>query len=69
MPDVEVLLVEEGEKGGPFGAKSVGEIAAVPAAPAVVNAVNRALGTELAFLPLTPARIVGALAEKSRNKK
>lgn len=61
MPNIEILLIEEGEPGGPFGAKSIGEIATVPTAPAVVNAVNRALGTELAVLPLTPARIVAAL--------
>ena len=67
MPNVEVLLVEESEEGGPFGAKSVGEIAAVPTAPAVVNAINRALGTELTTLPLTPARIVEALRLLQRN--
>lgn len=64
MPDVEVLLVGDDEAGGPFGAKSVGEIAAVPPAPAVVNAVNRALGTELTKLPLKPADIVAALLKK-----
>jgi xanthine dehydrogenase molybdenum-binding subunit len=63
MPDVEVLLIEDVEKGGPFGAKSIGEIAAVPVAPAVVNAVNRALSTELTDLPLTPSKIVRALKE------
>jgi xanthine dehydrogenase molybdenum-binding subunit len=62
MPDVEIVLVEEGEEGGPFGAKSIGEIAAVPSAPAVTNAINRALGLELTVLPLTPARIVAANA-------
>jgi xanthine dehydrogenase molybdenum-binding subunit len=62
MPDVEIILIEEGEEGGPFGAKSVGEIAAVPSAPAVANAVNRALGLELTVLPLAPARIVEANA-------
>ena len=61
MPEVEVILVEDGETGGPFGAKSIGEIATVPTAPAVVNAVNRALGTSLTRLPLTPARIVAGL--------
>ncbi len=44
MPDVQVLLVEHEGDDGPFGAKSVGEIATVPTAPAVVNAVNNALG-------------------------
>jgi CO/xanthine dehydrogenase Mo-binding subunit len=61
MPDVRVLLVEHPGDEGPFGAKSVGEIAVVPVAPAVVNAVNRALGTELSDLPLTPERILAAL--------
>jgi xanthine dehydrogenase molybdenum-binding subunit len=65
MPPVSVILVEEGEDGGPFGAKSIGEIAATPVAPAVVNAVNRALGTELTKLPLTPEKIVRALGLES----
>ena len=61
MPPLRVLLVEEGEPTGPFGAKAVGEIATVPVAPAIVNAVNHALGTRLTDLPLTPERILAAL--------
>lgn len=60
MPPVEVMLIEAGEEHGPFGAKSVGELAAVPIVPAVVNAVNNALGTNLADLPLTPEKVVAA---------
>lgn len=67
MPPVQVLLVEEEEPGGPFGAKSIGEICTVPTAAAVVNAVNRALGTELTELPLTPERIIEALDRKERR--
>jgi xanthine dehydrogenase molybdenum-binding subunit len=33
----------------------------VPTAPAVVNAVNRALGTTLTELPLTPEKVLAAL--------
>lgn len=62
MPKVEVLLIEKGEWTGPFGAKAVGEIATVPVAGAVVNAVNHALGTTLADLPLTPEKIVAAMS-------
>jgi len=62
MPDIDVLLVEHEGDHGPFGAKSVGEIAMVPTAAAVVNAVNNALGTELSDLPLIPDRIIAALA-------
>jgi xanthine dehydrogenase molybdenum-binding subunit len=63
MPDVQVLLVEHEGDDGPFSAKSVGEIATVPTAAAVVNAVNNALGTELSDLPLVPERIIAALHE------
>jgi xanthine dehydrogenase molybdenum-binding subunit len=61
MPRVRIFLVEKGEEHGPFGAKSVGELAAVPIVPAVVNAVNHALGTNLTSLPLTPEKILSAL--------
>jgi len=63
MPDIQVLLVEHDGDDGPFSAKSVGEIATVPTAPAVVNAVNNALGTALSDLPLVPERIIAALHE------
>ncbi len=60
MPDVDIILVEENEPGGPFGGKSIGEISTVPTAAAVVNAVNRALDTQLTHLPLSPERILEA---------
>lgn len=61
MPPIEIILVEKEEPTGPFGAKAVGEIATIPPAPAIVNAVNCALDTNLTELPLTPERIVEAL--------
>lgn len=61
MPPIRVLLVEEGEPTGPFGAKAVGEIATIPVAAAVVNAVNNALGIELTELPLSPERVLAAI--------
>lgn len=61
MPPIRTLLVEKAEPTGPFGAKAVGEIATVPVAPALVNAVNTALGTRLTDLPLLPERIILAL--------
>ena len=68
MPPVRVLLVEEGGDDGPYGAKSVGECAAVPVAAAVVNAVNHALGTELSQLPLTPEKIISAFKQKGKEQ-
>lgn len=65
MPKVNILLIEQGGDEGPYGAKSIGEIAFVPVAAAVVNAVNNALGTSMSDLPLTPEKIIAAL--KSRD--
>lgn len=64
MPRIEIKLIEKEENGGPFGAKGIGEIATVPVAPAIINAVNDALGTELSDLPLTPDKILKALGNE-----
>jgi CO/xanthine dehydrogenase Mo-binding subunit len=63
MPAVRVLMVEHEGDDGPYGAKSVGEIATVPPAAAVINALNHAHGTTIATLPATPERVLAALAE------
>ncbi len=67
MPPVEMLLVEKNEPTGPYGAKAAGEIATIPVAPAVVNAINHALGTNLTDLPITPERIIEALSPDIRE--
>lgn len=51
----------EGEPGGPFGAKSIGESPVVPVAPAIVNAISNALGCEFNQLPVKPTKILAAL--------
>lgn len=61
MPDYQTILIEDPEPNAPFGAKSIGEVVLAPVAPAVVAAVNHALGTQLRHLPLTPAVILEAL--------
>jgi xanthine dehydrogenase molybdenum-binding subunit len=62
MPDVKVLFVEHDGDDGPYSAKSVGEIATVPTAAAVVNAMSHALGVTFTDLPVTPEKVVSALA-------
>jgi len=61
MPKLQIGFIEEGEDGGPFGAKSLGESPVVPAAPAVVNAVCNAIGHEINDLPANEERILAAL--------
>jgi len=61
MPKVDILLIETPEPTGPYGAKAVGELATIPVAPAIVNAVNHALDLSLTTMPLVPERIIAAL--------
>jgi len=61
MPEVRVILVENGGNSGPYGAKSLGEVALSPVAAAIVNAVNHALGAEFTRLPVTPDKIMAYL--------
>ena len=68
MPPMRVAFIEEPDYPGPYGAKSVSEIATTPAAPAVVNAVTDALGLDFHALPLNPERVKGALGQ-GRDEK
>jgi xanthine dehydrogenase molybdenum-binding subunit len=52
MPEVEVILVEEPEPEGPFGAKGVGEIGLVPTAGAVAGALAAYDGVRRTRLPM-----------------
>lgn len=52
MPKISVKLIESEETTGPFGAKSIGEIAAVPVVAAVTNAVSVALDMTINELPI-----------------
>lgn len=64
-PEIEPLLIEEGEPTGPYGAKGVGEPGIVPTAPAIANAVFNAIGVSVNELPVTAERVLGALRSKS----
>jgi selenium-dependent xanthine dehydrogenase len=66
-PPIEVTLVEDPEPQGPFGAKGIAEAAAVPTAPAIVNAIHKAIGVRIRQLPATPDRVVAALVEREKR--
>jgi xanthine dehydrogenase molybdenum-binding subunit len=61
VPEVRVILVEEPDPTGPFGAKGVGEPGIVPTAAAVANAVYDAVGVRVTELPITPEKVLRAL--------
>ena len=58
MPEVDVSFVENYDKLGPFGAKSLGEPACELAAPAIANAVYNATGMRIRELPLTLEQVL-----------
>ncbi|WP_051663275.1 xanthine dehydrogenase family protein molybdopterin-binding subunit [Alicyclobacillus macrosporangiidus] len=66
VPPVVVEFVEVPDPHGPFGAKSVGEVAIDPVPAAVANAIAHALGVRGKALPLTGEVIWRALHDDGR---
>jgi xanthine dehydrogenase molybdenum-binding subunit len=61
MPEIEVILVEDHEPEGPFGAKGVGEIGLVPTAAAVASALEAHDGLRRYSLPMKDSAAARAL--------
>ena len=64
MPEVVTELIEDPDPRGPFGAKEAGQGPLLPVMPAVANAVYDAVGVRIDEVPITPEKIMKALAEK-----
>lgn len=58
-PPIVVELVEAPEPGTPYGAKGVGEVPTIAAAPAIVNALRAATGRDLDRIPVRPDDLAG----------
>jgi CO/xanthine dehydrogenase Mo-binding subunit len=56
-------VVEAADPNGPFGAKGLGEIASLPTAPAILNAIHDATGVRIRDLPARKSRVLEALKE------
>jgi aldehyde oxidoreductase len=61
VPPIEVILIEDPEPTGPFGAKGVGEPGLVPTAPAILGAIRHATGAVIRKVPATPDRVRAAI--------
>ena len=62
MPEVDVVLIEEHEPEGPFGAKGVGEIGLVPTASAVAGALAAYDGIRRYTLPMKDSPAAKAMS-------
>ncbi len=66
VPPVRAIIVPAHDARGPYGAKSVGEVSVGPPPAVVANAVFDATGVRVTELPLTPDKVLTALAEQGR---
>lgn len=69
MPRIEVILVEDPEPEGPFGAKGVGEIGLVPTASAVAGALEAFDGLRRTTLPMRDSPAARALSVGHRRQR
>lgn len=60
-PDMEVLAIQNLPEGDPIGPRGAGEISVNVAAPAVANAIARALQRPVERLPMLPHHVITAL--------
>ncbi len=67
IPNIEVVDIITEDPDGPYGAKEASEGAIVSVPPSVFTAVHDATGIWFKEQPLTPEKIVMALAEKKKN--
>lgn len=61
--DFKAVLIDVNDKYGPFGAKSISEIATNGAAPAIAMAIARATGVWVRSWPITPEKILRGLGK------
>src|SRR5207237_5242091 len=54
----------EAEGPGPFAARAIGELPHIPTAGAIANAIADAIGAPLFELPITPERVLAAIAAR-----
>jgi xanthine dehydrogenase YagR molybdenum-binding subunit len=65
-PEIDVVLTSVVSGYNNVGMMGLGEPTTVPTAGAIANAVANALGVQVRRLPMTPARVLAALAEGQR---
>ena len=60
-------LIQVPDPGDPFGAKGMSEGCQIATAPALANAIYRAVGVRIQELPMTPEKILEGLRAKEKK--
>ena len=63
---IDTVIVEVPNPGHPFGVRGVGEVPIVPPLAAVANALSQVVGQRITTLPLSPPRVLEAIAARLR---
>jgi xanthine dehydrogenase YagR molybdenum-binding subunit len=63
MPKIDVHLMNQPER----GVIGIGEPPTISTAAAVANAVANAIGTRIRSIPITPDKVIAALAEREKT--
>lgn len=64
LPPLRVFFEETPTRFGPGGAKGIGELPMDGPAPAIANAIARALQVDVRHIPITPERLLAALESR-----
>ncbi len=67
VPEIDVIMVEDPEPTGPWGAKGIGEPALIPTPPAIFGAIYHATGARMTRAPATPDRVRAAILQAKAN--
>jgi CO/xanthine dehydrogenase Mo-binding subunit len=67
VPMIDAVIVEIPNPGHPYGVRGVGETPIVPPLAAVANAIAAATGVRLTHVPMSPPRVLEAIAERARS--
>jgi CO/xanthine dehydrogenase Mo-binding subunit len=61
IPAFKTLVMEKSKGAGPYNSMPIGETANIPAAAAIANAVEDAVGVRIHSLPITAEKVLAAL--------
>jgi CO/xanthine dehydrogenase Mo-binding subunit len=64
VPPIRVFFEEQPYPFGPHGAKGIGELPMDGPAPAIVNAIENAIGISIREIPATPEILMEAMTAK-----
>jgi xanthine dehydrogenase YagR molybdenum-binding subunit len=68
VPEIVIRIIEEYRGRSSTDAGGIGEPATIPTAAAIANAIYHATGARVLELPMTPARVLAALAARKEGR-